>query len=239
MKAPSIRKPGVRAALTGTVATLLLAISQPSRTDEASDAIQRSRQNEVALPLPTDEQMTGHFKSHQAQFEELVRLYQSGDRWEWRWQKGSLTPFPVARYQSLLKETQLLGLSNDGSLWLPDPYSRDLPARAKGIDAIHAYQYHGIVFSTRPDMYRKVLSRLALHVSKAYLFVPAVPMIDSDQLWWPRSRYEGDLYRKARVAESLDRLPQEWMSDSSRKYKGECVYKRIETQWFLSLCNLY
>lgn len=184
--------------------------------------------------LPSDAEMIVHFQAHQADFDELVRLYQTNTGHVWRHQDGKLLPFETDEYKALLKRLGLLGLSSDGAIWLPDPYSAETAVKARKMDAFHAYAHHGILISTGTP---KFSSRLGRRVMKGYFYVPVVPKIENGLLWWPRSRYKGTLHRSSRVLESLDDYPVGWSLEPPQPRRGECVFRQFESQWFLRLCN--
>jgi hypothetical protein len=233
-KSIRVTRPSLRTLVT-TAAVLLLATAGVLFSAWSPLAQQSSAMGAVTPRLPSDAQMIEHFESHRADFEELVRLYQSGERWEWRRQNGSLTPFPTDAYGALLKKADVEALSRDASLWLPDSYSDDIVERAKGIDFFHAYQHHAIIFRMRRDVYATFVSQLRRTIVKEYFFVPVSPLVKNGEMWWPRSPARGDLYRKAPVLSSLDAIPADW-SMASERY-GECVYKQIQPQWFITMCN--
>ena len=183
--------------------------------------------------LPSDAEMIAHFQARRQEFGELVRLYQADKRRVWRYEKGNLQPFETDEYKALLKRAGIRHLSGDGALWLPDPYSSQAAQKARAMDVFHAYAYHGI------GLYVENMTtslRVGGSVWKEYFYVPVVPMVEKGRLWWPRSRHSGDLNRSARVFDSLDDYPAEWLSDSPLR-RRECVYRQIELQWFLSLCH--
>jgi len=183
--------------------------------------------------LPSDAEMIAHFQAHRAEFEELVRLYQTDKRRVWRYEKGNLQPFETDEYKALLKRAGIRHLSDDGALWLPDPYSSQTAQKARAMDVFHAYAYHGIGFYVE-NMTTSL--RVGGSVWKEYFYVPVVPMVEKGRLWWPRSRHSGNLNRSARVFDSLDDYPADWLADPPLR-RRECVDRRIELQWFLSLCH--
>jgi hypothetical protein len=185
-----------------------------------------------ARELPSDDDLIAHFRTHRAEFEELVRLYQTDKRRVWRFEKGNLQPFETDAYKALLKRVGIRHLSNDGALWLPDPYSVETAEKARAMDVFHAYAYHGITLYVENMKFSPSVRRL---VWKDYFYVPVVPKVENGQLWWPRSRHGGDLNRSAPVFASLDDYPPDWLLDPPGG-RG-CVYRQIEPQWFLSLCR--
>jgi hypothetical protein len=218
--------------LSRILATLVvLALSGWSGAGQTPSGAQTT--GSASRELPSDADMIAHFQTHRAEFEELVRLYQTDKRRVWRYEKGNLQPFETNEYKALLKRAGIRHLSGDGALWLPDPYSSQTAQKAKAMDVFHAYAYHGI------GLYIENMTtslRVGGSVWKEYFYVPVVPMVEKGRLWWPRSRHRGDQNRSARVFDSLDDYPAEWLSDPPLS-RRECVYRQIELQWFLSVCH--
>ena len=98
------------------------------------------------------------------------------------------------------------------------------------MNPFHSYAHHDLVFSAA-----KLIpsSRVQALVWKDYFYVPVVPRVEQSRLWWPRSPYSGRLNRSARVFDSLDEYPADWVQG---RPVAECVYRQIEPQWFLTLC---
>jgi hypothetical protein len=187
----------------------------------------------VSRELPSDAEMIAHFQAHRADFDEIVRLYQTNTRAVWRYQDGKLLPFETDEYRALLKRLGLLGLSSDGVLWLPDPYTTETAKKAQSMDLIKDYPHHGILLSTGTPRFSP---RLGRRVMKGYFFVPVVPRVEGSELWWPVDE-KGRVYRKRRVLPSLDEFPPGWFLEPPQPRRGECVYRQFEPQWFLRLCN--
>jgi hypothetical protein len=212
-------------------ALTLLALPIGSDRAQAPSAAQPAAS--ASRELPSDAEMIAHFQAHRADFEELVRLYQTNTGHVWRHQDGKLLPFETDDYKGLLKRLGILGLSDDGTIWLPDPYSIQTAKKAWAMNLFKAYPHHGILFSTgipRPS------SRLGQLVMKGYFYVPVVPRVEDGELWWPVDR-NGRVYRKARVLVSLDDYPPGWFLKPPQPRRGECVLRQFEAQWFLQLCN--
>jgi hypothetical protein len=177
--------------------------------------------------LQSDAEMIGHFQAHRAEFEKLVALYQK---------HGHLqrSQPEYQEHAELLKSAGVSHLSEDGEIWLPDPYSTETAKRAKGMDAFHAYAQHGLMLRVNQMIME---SRVQGLVWKDYFYVPVVPRVEQGRLWWPRSRHSGALRKSARVFDSLDTYPPEWIQTPPKRDPGGCVYRQIEAQWFLRLCT--
>lgn len=189
------------------------------RMASAAEALQAS-----ARELPSDAETIAHFKAHRVEFEALVMLYQTHGH--------IVSDHPEhQKNAALLKRAGLNNLSGDSAIWLPEPYSVETAEKARGMNPFHAYAHHGVLLR----MDKLIPSpRVQGLVWKDYFYVPVVPRVEQGRLWWPRSRYSGDLRKSARVFDSLDEYPQEWLQ---KRPVAECVYRRVEPQWFLRLCT--
>lgn len=175
-----------------------------------------------ATKLPSDNELVAHFKTYRADFEELVRMYQ-------RYGSTARDDLQNQQYAELLKRAGLTFLDEDGVIWLPEPFSPESANKARGMDPFHAYAHHGVILRMGTMVQTPRVRGL---VWKDYFYVPVVPRVEQGRLWWPRSPYTGDVHRSARVFESLDDYPSDWVW----KRPAECVFRQIEPQWFLRLC---
>jgi hypothetical protein len=134
------------------------------------------------------------------------------------------------KHAALLKRSGVHHLSANAEIWLPEPYSVETAEKARDMNASKAYAHHGVWFTVG----KRIPSlRVQALVWKDYFYVPVVPKVEQDRLWWPRSRYTGDLHKSARAFDSLDEYPADWVQG---RPVAECVYRQIEPQWFLTLC---
>ena len=111
--------------------------------------------------------------------------------------------FETDEYKALLKRRRISGLSDDGAIWLADPYAVETAKKAWATNLFKAYPHPRTLFSTgipRPS------SRLGRLVMKGYFYVPVVPRVENGKLWWPVDE-KGLVYRKRRVLTSLDDYP--------------------------------
>jgi len=179
--------------------------------------------------FPGDAEMIDHFQAHRAEFDEVVALYQKYGS------HGNLHRGQpeYLEYTALLKRAGISHLREDGAIWLPDPYSLETARKAGVMDLFHAYAYHGITLYVENSVFSHLVGR---NVWKEYFYVPVVPKVENGRLWWPlMERKNLSLHqRSARVFESLDHYPPEWLLP---RKQGECVYRQIKPQWFLALCN--
>jgi hypothetical protein len=185
--------------------------------------------------LPPDQHLIDHFNAHRKDFEELVLLYQTDKRRVWRTVDANYQPFETSEYKDLLKKVGIHHLSNDGGLWVPSSYTVEGTRLAKTLDRARAFAYHGIFFNLNDDRYRRISLRVKAMVWKEYFFVPVPPRVEKGHLWWPISPVDGQLTRSARVLASLDDYPANWHPPRSEN-PWECVYRQIESQWFLKMC---
>lgn len=64
---------------------------------------------------------------------------------------------------------------------------------------------------------------------KDYYFFPEAPRIENDDMLGPVNT-KGEFSFRSRVLPLLNRLPTHWKD-------FECVYRQIESQWSLRMCN--
>jgi len=213
-----------------------LGISQTEgKSDGGSERAQLGVEVQIG-ELPRDQEMISHFKANRSKFDELVRLYQTDTRRVWRKEKGNLQPFETDEYRRLLKEVGVDGLGSDDFVWLANPYNKDAMSKAKELNPFSAFAHHGIFFNANRNKHRKLSPRLRAMVWKAYFYVPVPPRVDGGRLWWPISPVDGEPTRSAPVFSSLDEFPAHWLNTKSGKPPWECVYRQVESQWFLKMC---
>lgn len=209
-------------------------------------------------PLPSDEEMIENFQAHRADFVEIVRRYREYPRLP---DKSSSFWFKDGDTLELFKRAGVDSVDYEGSTpWLPNPYSLDtamnMENRRKamgGFELFHRYGALRIRPATTPRIdhpergdsdrhYRNTVVHGVIW--KQYVFFPEVPRIENGKLLSPLSivgkkfpgaqihEMEGvaTSQQKYRVLPTLNRLPSHW--------KGfECVYRQIEPQWFIRMCN--
>lgn len=208
-------------------------------------------------PLPSDEAMIENFTAHRADFVEAVRRYRDyprpPDKDTSLWYKEDDT-------LEVYKRAGIDDIDARGR-WLPDTYSVKTAKRAHGLvgfEYTHKYGALRITPATTPlidhpdqtDHRRHYRNTLIFGVIwKDYYFFPEVPRVENGELLEPLSIVTGKfpgaellgyqfhekegvatIQHRDRVLPSLNRLPSHW--------KGfECVYRQIEPQWFLRMCN--
>jgi len=207
------------------------------------------------VPLPSDEKMIAHFQEHREEFEELVSLYRTFIKRE-NW--------PELKWPSEEEGTRELwskagvGDVNHLSLlhWLPDPYN---VSTAQYVQNIHdectqamkqwhaiggnvkslyppppkcrllGYQYGVLYFKPEPRNTYWVHSWRYSTIWKTYIHFPEPPRIEDGYLLGPVNM-DGEYSYKERALTSLNFYPLGW-----KEY--ECVYRRIDAHWFITLCN--
>jgi len=209
--------------------------------------------------LPSDEEMMANFYAHRADFEELV--------WRWREHppvsdgKGIGYLFPRENAQQM-KRAGISRINESIPFWYPDPYSiqtaqkrYDMAARKNdpvyGFDVLHKYREAVIKPEHEIDRYTKSRLiranndvRLSM-VWKDFVHMPEVPRIENGWLLNPPSvasskiapddqyHEKENVYvqqKRRRVLSSLNTIPEDWKVN-------ECVYRQLEPQWFLQMCN--
>lgn len=207
--------------------------------------------------------MIENFQSHRADFVEVVRRYRDyprpSDRDTSLWYKEGDT-------LEIYKRAGIDDIDLRGC-WLPDPYSvetaiRHHKALLSGLSTrsgwVHKCGELRIQPATTPlidhpdqiDHRRHYRNTLIFGVIwKDYYFLPEVPRIENGELLGPLSIVTGKfpgaellgyqfhekkgvatIQHRERVLLSLNRLPSHWKD-------FECVYRQIEPQWFIRMCN--
>lgn len=210
----------------------------------------------IRNPLPSDEEMVANFKAHRADFVEAVRRYREypADYTPWDWYKEGDT-------LELFKRAGIDSIEHVSSVWLPDPYAVETAVkvrrellRAKDYSLFDRYGELRIQPATTPRIEHPDRGDHRRHyrgsplfgvIWKEYYFFPQAPRIENGLLLGPlsivgRGAHGAVFHEKegvatahqftARVLPTLNRLPRKWQG-------YECVYRRIEPQWFIGMCN--
>lgn len=182
-------------------------------------------------PLPDDEELITHFQTHRADFEEAVRRYRAHPRPA---DKDTSLWFKEGDTLDLFKRAGIRYINSATPVWFPNPYSVET---AKKIDyelivlknhtLSHKYGALDIDLDPRDRYYAHSLRYVVIW--KSIYFIPQVPRIENGELLWP-VRSNGEYFKRRRVFTSLNHLPYRWKD-------FECVYRQIEPQWFLRMCN--
>ena len=218
---------------------------------------------EPTNPLPSDEEMIANFKANRADFEEIVRryrefpgiLYPSEGKF-WYEYDDTLELFRRAG----IDDVDFHALQ----VWLPDPYSvqsalevsRIIKNRDERFPGFTLWQKYGALWLSpattpliehprRTDHRKHWRSTLRYgRIWKTYYFFPEDPYIENSTLLWAAQKtYNGNpkgrFYEKEgvtiyhvtrRVLQSLNHYPENWDS-------RECVYRKMESHWFLAMCR--
>lgn len=210
-------------------------------------------------PLPSDEEMIRNFKDHRADFVEVVRRYREYPR-----PPGTSSAFWYKEGDTLelFKRAGIDSISYDSRTpWLPSPYSLKTATNmekerlaAGPFGLFYKYGALRIKPATTPRMdhpdrsddrsYRRNTLLFGV-IWKDYYFFPQVPRINNGELIGPltilgngvsahhqysaKEKISTFQYR-SRVFSSLDYLPSRWKD-------FECVYRKIESRWFIRMCN--
>ncbi|MCL2790733.1 MAG: hypothetical protein FWD79_08825 [Desulfobulbus sp.] len=204
--------------------------------------------------LPPDEEMIAHFRAHREDFEELTQ----------RWRKhpwvshghGIGYLFPIENADEM-KRAGIKYISQTYR-WYPDPYS--IKTAQEDFYRIHNgdftmyrnAKYCELKIVIEPEKkYRKmrmiyVQNDIRLFtVWKDFVNIPEIPrvengfLLDPPQIVSPKVSPNAQYHEnenvytdqsRRRVLPSLNTIPEQW-----RVY--ECVYRQIEPQWFLRMCN--
>jgi len=206
-------------------------------------------------PLPTDEEMIAHFQEHRAEFEELARrnrTFVEREHWpELKWPPEEEGTRELWR-KAGVGDVNYLSLLD----WLPDPYNVATAQRMKAINdectqdvkqwramggdvkslyppppkcRLLGYQYGVLNFKPEPRNTYWAHSWRYVTVWKTYLHFAEPPRIEQGYLLGP-VRADGTYSYKERAFSSLNYYPLGW-----KEY--ECVYRRIDANWFITLFN--
>ena len=182
-------------------------------------------------PLPSDEEMIAHFNAHRTQIEELVKSYRgfvSGKGKVW----GEIPANKALMAKAGVKRVKTLG-----PMWFPNPYTidgakrfYDLMKRQHGVNEL-LYDSIGVelVNKKRPrtTFASVLLSNGSYLIFKELIYFPEVPKISDGKIWWPT--FTDGSTRSSRLFSTLDEYPPDWK-------KAECVYRKIDPNWFIYMC---
>lgn len=194
-------------------------------------------------PLPSDEAMIAHLQTHRAEIEELVRSYRA-------WEPSAATPTWHNRLEieGLMGKAGVRYVTNIGPVWHPDPYSAEAgkrfedemsaTTRARKISSINRYSSINVelINPKRPSWHfaNVLLKTGPALIFKELVYFPEVAKIEGETLWFAANlSYSGKEWKevkgKSRIFPSLNNYPDNWK-------KGECVYRQIDTHWFIYMC---
>ncbi|KJS01861.1 MAG: hypothetical protein VR65_07515 [Desulfobulbaceae bacterium BRH_c16a] len=189
-------------------------------------------------PLPSDESMIKNFKEHRADFVEAVRRYREYPRPN---DKDTSLWFEEGDTLEVYRRAGISRITNNAGVWLHDPYSQETDKKINyeitvkhNHALLHQFGTLKIVPSTpqtkqgarwdwtdnRAFRKGKIIYGV---IWKDYNFFPEPPRIEDGMLLWPSKK-------KSWVLASLNQIPKDWKD-------FECVYRQIEPQWYLRLCN--
>ena len=177
--------------------------------------------------------MIAHFQGNRAQIEELTNSFR---RFE---------PTDEVRIWSEIPENiekmeaaGIKRIKSLGPMWFPDPYSvegaKQFFEKIERERGIKGYMYQSIgvelVNDERPrtSFAHVLVSSGVQTIFKELIYYPEVPKIENGKLWWPVSR-SGETWG-VRIFSTLNDYPPDWK-------RGECVFREIDTHWFLVMCT--
>lgn len=185
----------------------------------------------LRFPLPKDDKMIKHFHKHRADFEEVVRRYQNYERSR---DKDSSFWYREGDTQEIFDRVGIRRITTQGSVWLENPYSIETANAVR--DAISEnkffylrYLYSALMISPSPKEDFYLGHMRYINIWKDYYYFPQIPRIEEEQLLGPL-REDGEYSFKDRALNSLNSFPDNWQ-------RFECVYRSIDKQWFIRLCN--
>ncbi len=193
--------------------------------------------------LMSDEEMIAHFKAHRAELAQLVHSFQAFDPTKppYSWDDSP-------EVQAIEARAGVRWLSEVGPLWPTNPYSIETAKKFNDL-IVHSPNLLDIrsLSGVRISLLKKRDSHGLLHgygwIWKEYGYMPQIPKIEGGKLrhpWSVTTSWAGqaphlvwqEAIRKdsSRVLDSLDGYPPDWK-------RGECVYRPIESQWFIVICR--
>lgn len=184
-------------------------------------------------PLPSDEEMIAHFHEHRTEIEELVQRYRG------------CVPKVVGKScerlpenQALMEKARVKRVTDSGPVWHPNPYSQEAAKqfddllRAGKIPSLIRYSSIQVELKDTQNPERHfahVLLSTGPHlIFKDLVHFPEAARIEGENLWLPAGERFG-VTEKNRIFPTLNVYPPRWDT-------GECVYRQIETHWFIRMC---
>jgi hypothetical protein len=214
-------------------------------------------------PLPSDKEMINHFNQHRAEFEQLVQDYRNFRNTEVFYEKSSRQAIELTKklkishinngccswmpdaYSKKIARIrgQYYGHSAKGNVvssnqeqidywrhYVPELFAGVAPiAWSHQIDRL-AGEIHLISGENGRKGYKFPLGYGLIY--QAYYYFPQVPIVQNGSILVPYY----DVQNKPtthpfwRVFDSLNDYPSNWK-------RGECVLKRIDSNWFLAMCR--
>ncbi|MEL1264438.1 hypothetical protein [Pseudoxanthomonas putridarboris] len=176
--------------------------------------------------LPSDEEMIGQYSQHKDEFHEVSRRYRDFEmapaqsQGSWRNQPGTA---------ELLKLTKIARIKPD----IHTPYVPDDVLKKNGWTLQEDYlksadpfaymnKYGTLIVTPYPEERFFRDSVVHAYVWKGYRNFPTEPRVHGGSIYWENG--------SARIVDSLDRFPRNWKT-------GECVYRKIDSTWYIHLCN--
>ena len=181
------------------------------------------------VPLPTDQEMIEKFYKNKEGLDLLVSEFRNYDR-----ETKGHTWISFNDNEKKLRNIGFERITQRIRYWVGDPYShesadfiRNILIKKQGKRLRDKYVELGVV-PYPSEKYRAYTLRFAW-IWKDYVHFPVPPRVDKDLFYNPRSGTNKKISTNRHLG-SLDKFPEDW-----KEY--ECVYRRIEPNWFLQLCN--
>lgn len=193
-------------------------------------------------PLPSDEELIAHFQEHRRDIETLVQAYYSApeplpgqSRVQWD---------DSPEVQAIKQRAGVGRIHQAKGYWTPDPYSFEWAEKLHQLIIINTREADAAIrkmealqvdmldprYSQRPLRYPPI-------IWKSLLYIPAVARTHDSKLWpgvsWNTlAPQTPEQYEKSadRLLPSLTHYPTDWK-------KGECVYRQLDTHWFIRMCR--
>lgn len=190
-------------------------------------------------PLPSDAELIAHFQAHRADIETLLKMYYAAPEPKPGERRVQWDAPPEV--QLIKKRAGIAHVEHAGGYWLPDPYSSeafDILMRfdvttpegrfaKRQLESLHIDVDNRRYYRTTPRYPKDYL------IWKTLIYIPAVAKTSDHKLWPPVTpRQTREQYERSadRILPDLTAYPPDWR-------KGECVYRQLETHWFIIMCR--
>ena len=183
-------------------------------------------------PLPPDEKYIEIFQTHRADLETMIKAYYAAPE-AYLWDHSP-------DIQKIKKQAGIYRIVENG-YWMPDLYSVESQQRlrhlftvttAEGRFALRQFEALEIEIEDSHGLESSPRYLSSSFVLKRFLYIPTVPKTSNGKLWPPVSSTQSPYskYSGYRLLPNLTSYPHNWQD-------SECVYRQLESQWFIKMCR--
>ncbi len=193
-------------------------------------------------PLPSDEEMIDNFQLHRADLETLIKAYysvpeplsgQSRVQWD-----------DSPEVQAIKQRAGVGRVHPTMGYWTPDPYSFQWAEKLHQLITTDTRETDTAIRhmeALQVDMLDPRYSQLPLRypplIWKSLLYIPAVARTHDSKLWPGVSWNKLAPQTPEQYEKSADRLLSDLTSYPPNWKRGECVYRQLDTHWFIRMCR--